>query len=128
MVSKFTWSNSNNVAPAARNGPNGITLSFFFQRIIRATGKPINEPTKIDNIAIGYVKTMPKMNNSLISPPPIDSFLNRKSPNFFNKYIVKKAKIPFNSEYNATFSPFIKRISTNNIIAKVIKTSSDIIR
>ena len=43
--------------------------------------------------------------------------LYRKSPNFFNKYIVKKAKIPFNSEYNATFSPFIKRISTNNIIA-----------
>ena len=71
---------------------------------------------------------MPKMNMSLISPPPIDSFLNRKSPNFFNRYMVAKARRPFNIEYKAGSMPFIIRISMNKISEKVIKTSSDIIK
>lgn len=128
MVSKFICSNNSKVAPAARKGPKGMILFFFFHKMTSATGRPIKEPTKIDNMAIGYVKTIPKMNNNLMSPPPIDSFLNRKSPNFFNRNIVKKASAPFNNEYKAIFNPFINKISINNIIAKVIKTSSDIIK
>lgn len=53
MVSKFICSSNSNVAPATRNGPNGIILSFFFNKIIKAIGRPINEPINIDNIAMG---------------------------------------------------------------------------
>lgn len=53
MVSKFTCNNSSKVAPAARNGPKGMTLSFFFHKMIKAIGRPISEPINIDSIAIG---------------------------------------------------------------------------
>ena len=103
-------------------------LFFFFQRIIKAIGRPISEPVNIDKRAMGYVRTIPKIKSSFISPPPIDSFLKMKSPNFFNRNMVNKARKPFNSEYRAASSPFIKRISTNRMMANVINTSSDIIR
>ena len=42
--------------------------------------------------------------------------------------MVKNARSPFNSEYNAEVKPFMASISMNKIMAKVINTSSEIMR
>ena len=57
-----------------------------------------------------------------------DSFLNIKSPSFFNKYIVIKANTPFKIEYKTALIPFINKISMNRISENVINTSSGIIK
>ena len=83
-------------APIHKNGPNGTILVFFFFKIIKDIGKPTIEPMKIDKIDIEYPNTSPKTNIKFMSPPPIYSFLNQKSPIFFIIYIVIKAAIPLN--------------------------------
>ena len=48
----------------------------------------------IDTIDICQPNISPNVNNSFMSPPPIDSFLNRKSPNNLRRYININEIIP----------------------------------
>ena len=54
----------------------------------------------------GHPRTKPYINISLISPPPIDSFLKILSPNIFIKYIIENIIIPSNM-FSPTFNPFL---------------------
>ena len=55
----------------------------------------MTDAKKIEKTDNCHPKTKPKINNSFISPPPIDSFLKTKSQNNFNKYIDRLAIHPF---------------------------------
>ena len=85
------------------------------------------------------------MNDSLISPPPRDSFLNKKFPSNINKYTIININKPDKILYIPSFSPrliiLIIVISTLDIISglsfmimylesltKMIDTRLDIIR
>ena len=53
-----------------------------------AIGKAIKVAKKISHIDKEYPSTRPNRNISFISPPPIESFLNKKFPNSLIKYII----------------------------------------
>lgn len=115
------------IAAILKNGPNGkIWLSVFF-RLIIAIGKAIIAPIKIVNKEAGKPKTIPNISNNLISPPPIDSFLNIKSPNFFIKYIIMNDIKPEITEYIIPSNPFRKYISISSNAPNIISISSQII-
>ena len=126
MVKSIFVSNSI-MAPAARNGPNGIMWSLFFLTKISDSGNPISDPTNMDSMAIGNDKTMPNINSSFMSPPPIDSFLKIKSPSFFSVNININESVPFKMDIRTLLGPYIIPISNNIIIPKNINTLSGII-
>ena len=108
--------NNNIIAPTLRNGPKGIICSDFFFIINNDIGNPTKDPINIDNIDELHPKTNPNINISLISPPPIDSFLNKKSPSFFNKNIRVKDINPLNKEINNnTFN--VKNMDTGETVS-----------
>ena len=87
----------------------------------------MNVAKKILHTAIGYPSTNPTKNINFISPPPRDSCLNIKSPNFFIKSIVANEPIPDSMQIDVLYKPILT-ISIK-IIAKIaiINTSSNII-
>ena len=115
-------------AATHKNGPKGIICVFFLNIIIKEIGKPISDPKKIANNATGKSNTKPKINISLISPPPIDSFLNIKSPSFLIENITRKAIKPLITAVKASSGPFKKKTSNNNNIPTTAKTPSEIIK
>ncbi len=115
------------IADIDKNGPYGISCDEFLCNIISDIGRPINADIKIDTIVIGNPKVKPKTAINFISPPPIDSFLNKKSPNNFSKNININAASPFNSDIPTPLNPTIKNfiIIINN--EKTINTLSGIV-
>lgn len=123
----FIWVSVMIIADIAKNGPKGIICSFFLYKTIRETGSPINEAKKIQITLIYGPKTNPNRNISFISPPPIDSFLNKKSPSFFSKNIIVKEIIPYEMANSVSFNPDLIKISMIKVTAPKISTSSGII-
>ena len=91
---KFIPQISNNMAAIHKKGPKGIILSLLLNNMIKAIGNAIKVAKNIVQIDIEYPKTKPKTNNSFMSPPPKDSFLNILSPIILIVYIVKNDKAP----------------------------------
>ena len=114
------------IAPDARSGPNG-NMWLFFLIVINDIGRPIKDPMNIVSNAFLYVKIIPIKNISFMSPPPIDSFLNIKSPVFFIIYIIVNDKIPFVMVGSTLFNPLKRHISISINIVKNISTLSGII-
>ena len=96
------------IAPIPKKGPKGIILLFLLYKITNEIGNPMNDAKNIDTSDIGIFKTKPKVNNNFISPPPIDSFLNRKSPNSFNNSININEPIACNKLTPIPLKPTIK--------------------
>ena len=119
--------NNTTIAPKAKNGPNGTICVFFKLTAINDIGNPINAPTTIDINALGIPNIKPKMANSFISPPPIDSCLNIRSPIFFNKNITMNATSADNNAYGIDLIPSINIFSISIATPKNINTSSGII-
>ena len=115
------------IAEIAKNGPNGISWVFFNFNIINDIGSAKNADKNIEIIDSGKPKTNPKTASSFISPPPIDSFLNKKSPNNFNNNIKIKDNNPFNNEIPIESIPVIKNLTNANNKKKNIKMLSGII-
>ncbi len=119
--------NNINIAPNAKNGPNGTTCDFVVLTAINDIGNPINAPATIDIMAFGNPNIKPKMANNFISPPPIDSCLNIISPIFFNRNITINAINADNNAYGIDLIPFMNIFSININTPKNINTSSEII-
>ena len=115
------------IADTAKNGPNGISWDLFFLSKISDTGSPINADKNTDTIDIGNPNTNPYTPKSLISPPPIDSFLNIKSPNSFKTNINTNEPKPFNIEVPTREKPPIAYLITSINIENTINISSGII-
>ena len=126
-ILKSNLENHNISADTAKNGPNGISCDFFILRKINDIGKPIIAAKNTETIDNGNPKTIPYTPSNFISPPPIDSFLNIKSPNSFNKNINTNEPKPFSNDIpNKSKEPityFNVSINTENTIS----TSSGII-
>ena len=81
-------------AAILKNGPYGISCSFFDFKIINDDGRAIKADKNIVIIDISQPITIPNMAINFMSPPPRLSFLNMKSPNSFKPNIIKKAITP----------------------------------
>ena len=106
-------------------------VSFFIKLYIDK-GSAINDDINIVTIDISNPIDNPIKNNSLISPPPRLSFLNKKSHNTFIKYNNANDPRPLNI-LNKTPSTnedlLIKQVATYEIIKSIlpiINTSSGI--
>lgn len=109
------------------NGPKGISCVFFVFSKTRDTGKAIKAEKNIATIDNGKPKTKPITPNNLISPPPIDSFLNKKSPNNFNINININEITPFSKDTPTEFISDINKLiiindaeNTNKILSGII--------
>jgi hypothetical protein len=94
----------------------------MFLNFIKDIGRPTKDPTNIDKIDACHPKTNPNTNINLISPPPIDSFLNIKSPSNFIKNIIPNAIIPSSIDHKAPGIPFCKNITIIKQMLLDIKT------
>ena len=83
---------------ASKNGPNGITFSFLKRITIKANGIAKTLDKNIDTKLIHGPTQQPIKNISFISPPPRDSFLNKKFPKSINDYIQINAMKPYNKK------------------------------
>ena len=115
------------IAAIAKNGPKGISWVFFIFSNIKDIGSAINADKKTATMEIGKPNTKPNTANSFISPPPIDSFLNKKSPKIFNNNINTKAPIACIKDIPTKSTPLIKYLININKREKNIKTESGII-
>lgn len=115
------------MAAIAKNGPYGISCVFFIFNMIKDTGKAINAEKNTTIIEFGNPKTNPNIPSSFISPPPIQSFLNKKSPNNFNNSIKINAPKPFTNEIPTDSTPLIYNLTNISKSKQTINTLSGII-
>lgn len=115
------------IAEIARNGPNGISWLFFSFKIIIEIGSAIIAAKNTDITDIGNPNTKPNTPNNLISPPPIDSFLNKKSPRILSENINIKAHKPCNKLIPSSSIPLIKNFKIIKINENTINILSGII-
>lgn len=115
------------MAAIDKKGPNGISWLLFTFNNIKDIGKAIKADKKTDTSDNGKPKTKPNTASSLMSPPPIDSFLNKKSPNNFKSNINTKAANACNNDIPTDSIPFIKYLIKASIREKNINMLSGII-
>lgn len=84
-----------------KNGPKGTSWSRLKNKQANAYGRAKNEESIKDATDSGIPKVRPKMKDSLISPPPKDSFLNKKLPNLPIRNMIEKEINPFNKPSKA---------------------------
>ena len=110
-----------------RKGPKGINLVFFLNNIINEIGNAIKLPKNITNKLGSGDKTSPITNINLISPPPKDSFLNKKFPNNIIVYIMQNIINPLNICTKVAITPLLSVNIIKKYAVKNINTSSGII-
>ena len=115
------------IAATAKYGPNGTSWLLSFFNIINEMGRPIIEAKNIDIKEFNNPSTNPKVNINLISPPPIDSFLKKKSPNNFISHIITKDIIPYIIDIKVSFNPYVINNSIIRMILPIMSISSGII-
>lgn len=119
--------NNRIIAAITRNGPNGISCSGFLFIKNNEAGSAKKEDKNTAKTEVGHPNVIPNININFISPPPIDSLLNNKSPNSFKAYISKKAIIPSNKKDKASKNPNCKILIIVIEIPETINISSGII-
>ena len=115
------------IADMDKNGPKGISCVFFTLSNISDIGSARNAAKKTDIIERGNPKTKPNTASNFISPPPMDSFLNKKSPSIFNTSINTNEPNACKSEIPIASNPPIKYFININNNEKNIKILSGII-
>ena len=115
------------IADIAKNGPKGISCVFFIFNIINDIGSAIIADKNIEISDKGNPKTNPNTPSNFMSPPPIDSFLNKKSPNSFINNIKTNEERACNNDIPIESIPLIKYLIKISIMEKNINTLSGII-
>ena len=95
---------TNRHAPS-KKGPYGITLSFLRSNKTNENGNARKLEINIDTKLIQVPTAHPIKNINFISPPPKDSFLNKKFPSSISAYIDIKAIKPNSKNKQASPKP-----------------------
>ena len=126
MVSLFLKSPKKEVIKKLDGGDISLTYTDDTNGLSISDLKPISDATNTDIRADGHPNTKPIKNISLISPPPIDSFLNIKSPISLILAIIPAAAKPCKICNIVSPNPSTSNISITSNTKAGISTSSRI--